>query len=90
MPRAQAVFVVALLLTFPVRADQESRSEECHRKMNELSARDRAPLLRTCLSENPLDAANLSPQERMKKCASQAEGKTGEDRKLFMMSCLKR
>ena len=42
-----------------------------------------------CLKAKPAGAAKGTPQqERMKRCNTEAKGKTGEERKKFMSQCL--
>nr|WP_309774373.1 PsiF family protein [Caballeronia sp. LZ025] len=46
--------------------------------------------MKSCLSSAPAAAASepMTQQQRMTACNTQATGKSGDDRKAFMKSCL--
>lgn len=47
--------------------------------------------IKKCMKENPPPAAaegKTAQQEKMKKCNAEAKGKTGDERKQFMSTCL--
>ena len=83
--------VLGLLGVVPASlAESPDRNIECMKQASKLDAQEKGAFLRTCLSETESAQSRPSPREKMKECTHQAEGKTGEERRQFMSSCLNR
>ena len=73
---------------------QQEKMKTCNADATARSLKgdERKAFMNTCLSNKPA-AETAKPmtaqQSKMKKCNAEAAGKTGEDRKAIMSSCLK-